>query len=71
MKLEEQLQDLLDKVIGQFDDYGFFVGRFYEDQLLDLEEYCGYPVFMVLLIEPKDETIYFAPISNWYITTMN
>lgn len=71
MSLEKQLEDLLDKVIGQFDDYGFFVGRFYADQVQGIEEYCGYPVFLVLLIEPEDETIYFAPIQNFYVTTMN
>jgi hypothetical protein len=71
MNLEDQLEDMLDRVIGQFDNYAFFVGRYYKDQMEGITEYCGYPVFLVLLIEEKDDTIYFAPIDNFYIQSMN
>lgn len=71
MKLQTQLDEVLNRVIGQYDNYAFFVGKFYKDEVEELTEYCGYPVFLVLLIEPEDETIYFAPIQNFYVTTMN
>lgn len=71
MNLQEQLEEMLDAIIGQYDNYAFFVGRFYKDQIEGMEYFCGYPIFLVLLIEEKDETVYFAPIDNFYIQSMN
>lgn len=71
MSLEVLLQETLDAVIGQFDDYAFFVGTYYKEELNDITEFCGYPIFLVLLIQPEDETIYFAPMQNFFVTTMN
>lgn len=71
MSLEVLLQETLDAVIGQFDDYAFFVGTHYKEELNDITEFCGYPIFLVLLIQPEDETIYFAPMQNFFVTTMN
>lgn len=71
MSLEKLLQETLDAVIGQFDDYAFFVGTYYKEELNDITEFCGYPIFLVLIIDPKDETIYFAPLTHFYTSTMN
>ncbi len=71
MNLQNQLEEILDRVIGQYDHYAFFVGKFYSEELEDIREYCGYPVIYVPLIEEKDETIYFAPITHWHMYTMN
>lgn len=71
MSLEILLQETLDAVIGQFDNYAFFVGVHYKEELKGITEFCGYPIFLVLIIDPKDETIYFAPMTHFYTTTMN
>jgi hypothetical protein len=71
VKLQTQLDEVLNRVIGQYDNYAFFVGKFYKDEVEELTEYCGYPVFLVLIISEKDETVYFAPINYFFMPTMN
>lgn len=71
MTLEEQLYDILEAVMSQYDNHCFFVGKKYLNEVTNISEYMGYNVIYSPLIEAEDETIYFAPANSFYINTNN
>lgn len=69
MNLEDELFSIMDAIMSQYDNYCFFVGRDYIDQLENNKEYMGYDIVFSPLVA-HDEVL-FAPINTFYINTNN
>ena len=69
MNLEDELFSIMDAIMSQYDNYCFFVGRDYIDQLENNTEYMGYDIVFSPLVA-HDEVL-FAPINTFYINTNN
>lgn len=69
MNLEDELFSIMDAIMSQYDNYCFFVGRDYLDELENNTEYMGYDIVFSPLVA-HDEVL-FAPINTFYINTNN
>jgi hypothetical protein len=68
---EEQLQEIIEHILAQYDGYCFVIGKANLEAAGDMDDYMGYPVIYSPLVEKTEETVYFVPMTSHFINTNN
>lgn len=69
MTLEEHMYGIIDAIMSQYDDYCFFVGKDFLEELENNNEYMGYDIIYSPLVA-HDEVV-FARHNTFYTNTNN